>query len=185
MKSTFKIGDNVRIIHPGRRYTTYSEKFKFFGFQNIEENDAVDFSGPWVVFNHPAPHDIDDVILVPIENARGEQLLINEFGLTLWEEDFPLSSKSSAGISHDTIPLESVAGILEKFDIKITYSYPGCSLKFENTPLRKLGSNRVHGLIDHLKAKNPNHDLLPILLEYEEVRRTLKQIKTFILQHGI
>lgn len=75
---------------------------------------------------------------------------------------------------------------LEKFETaKITYSYPGCSLKFENTPLKKLGANRLRGLINHLETKNPEHELLNLLREYEIVRKELKKIKTFIIQHKI
>lgn len=70
-------------------------------------------------------------------------------------------------------------------NVKITYSYPGCSLNFKGTPLYKLGPNRVRGFILHLEAKNPQHELLPILREYESIRLSLKKIKSFIIKHKI
>jgi hypothetical protein len=81
--SKIKVGSKVVITNPGRTYTTYDDMFRLLGFKNTEHNEAflVGMQGTvFAVENHLNwPNDT----LYAVQDAQGNQCLINVDGIDL------------------------------------------------------------------------------------------------------
>jgi hypothetical protein len=81
--SKIKVGSKVVITNPGRTYTTYNQMFRSLGFRNTEQNDAflVGMQGTvFAVANHLT---FPGYILCAIQDAQGNQCLMNVEGVDL------------------------------------------------------------------------------------------------------
>lgn len=79
--SKVKIGDRIRIISSGNRYTSFDRAFKAIGFKNTVENIAGYNGDKGTVFyitKHPGER---DKTLIAINLDNGKQCLINETGI--------------------------------------------------------------------------------------------------------
>lgn len=77
----FKVGDTVRVINPGRTFTTHRSAFERFGFRNLEQNDSFKAGTIATVFNTGTVNGGPET--VSIRDGIGRECLINISGVEL------------------------------------------------------------------------------------------------------
>ena len=81
--SKIKVGSKVVITNPGRTYTTYDQMFRLLGFKNTGHNEAflVGMQGTVFAVEKHLSHYND--IVCAVQDAQGNQCLINVEGVNL------------------------------------------------------------------------------------------------------
>ena len=79
MNFKFNIGDKVVIVHKGKTYSTYSDKFVELGFKNVVRNPALPEGTVGTVFG--TSFDTSERKIYAIRTKNGEEVLIGGAGI--------------------------------------------------------------------------------------------------------
>lgn len=84
-----EIGDKVKIINRGKVYQFYRKMFIKMRFRNLNENkvETCRTDVEFIIFGKERHFIMNDIITCGIRNEFGDELLINESGLELIEEN--------------------------------------------------------------------------------------------------
>lgn len=77
---SYKIGDFVKVVNPGKTYTTYSEKFVELGFNNIARNESFRTGTVGQIFGI-TEHDSKNKTMLALVDKDGNECLIDAGGV--------------------------------------------------------------------------------------------------------